>query len=73
MVPRRRTGLSASGDLCYIGDIVGPIGDESDWEAAKESIQNTSMNRWLRLPSDEAAVGLAHLDMDSSRTLEHFL
>ena len=33
--PVRRLGtMSGSGRI--IGDIVGPIGDESDWEAAKE-------------------------------------
>ena len=33
--PIRRLGtMSGSGRI--IGDIVGPIGDESDWEAAKE-------------------------------------
>jgi antitoxin (DNA-binding transcriptional repressor) of toxin-antitoxin stability system len=33
--PVRRLGtMSGSGRI--IGDIVGPLGDESDWEAAKE-------------------------------------
>jgi prevent-host-death family protein len=33
--PMRRLGtMSGSGRI--IGDIVGPIGDESDWDAAKE-------------------------------------
>jgi len=33
--PIRRLGTMA-GTGRIIGDIVGPIGDESDWEAAKE-------------------------------------
>ena len=33
--PVRRLGTMAGTDR-IIGDIVGPIGDESDWEAAKE-------------------------------------
>jgi prevent-host-death family protein len=33
--PLRRLGTMA-GTGRIIGDIVGPIGDESDWEAAKE-------------------------------------
>jgi prevent-host-death family protein len=32
--PRRRLGTLGGGRI--FGDIVGPIGDESDWEAARE-------------------------------------
>jgi antitoxin (DNA-binding transcriptional repressor) of toxin-antitoxin stability system len=32
-VPRLGTG---AGTMVILGDIVGPIGDESDWEAAEE-------------------------------------
>jgi len=33
--PKRRLGTLGGGRI--IGDIVGPIGDESDWEAAQEA------------------------------------
>lgn len=33
--PLRRLGTGA-GSMVILGDIVGPIGDESDWEAAQE-------------------------------------
>lgn len=33
--PRRRLGTMA-GSGRILGDIVGPIGDESDWEAARD-------------------------------------
>ena len=37
--PKRRLGtMVGSGRI--IGDIVGPIGDESDWEAAREPDEN---------------------------------
>jgi prevent-host-death family protein len=33
--PKRRLG-TLGGTMEILGDIVGPIGDESDWEAAQE-------------------------------------
>ena len=35
-VPRLRRLGAGAGSMVILGDIVGPIGDESDWEAARD-------------------------------------